>query len=103
MRFKEMVRKTPLEYLTTWRMQKAATSLHDGNKKLIDVATTVGYNSDSAHSAKLSNESCTWRPGNFAEGFWRSDPAPGPFGVSTAMVFAVIQGLAQTRFVDLRV
>ena len=25
------------------------------------------------------------------------------FGVSTAMVFAVIQGLAQTRFVDLRV
>jgi hypothetical protein len=38
---KEAVGKTPLEYLTTWRMQKAATSLLDGNKKLIDVATSV--------------------------------------------------------------
>jgi AraC-like DNA-binding protein len=50
MRFKEKVGEAPLEYLTTWRMQKAAVMLQRGDQKLIEVARAVGYESDSAFS-----------------------------------------------------
>jgi len=50
LRFKEMVGETPLEYLTSWRMQKAAASLQRGDRKMIDVARSVGYESDAAFS-----------------------------------------------------
>jgi AraC-like DNA-binding protein len=43
LRFKEMVGETPLEYLTNWRMQK-------GDRKLVDVAKSVGYDSEAAFS-----------------------------------------------------
>src|SRR5258708_1807187 len=49
-RFKEMVGETPLEYLTSWRMQNAAALLQKGDRKLIDVAKAVGYDSDAAFS-----------------------------------------------------
>lgn len=50
LRFKELVGETPLEYLTRWRMQKATTLLQQGDQKLIDVARSVGYDSDAAFS-----------------------------------------------------
>jgi AraC-like DNA-binding protein len=50
LRFKELVGETPLEYLTSWRMQKAAALLQKGDRKLIDVARSVGYDSDAAFS-----------------------------------------------------
>jgi AraC-like DNA-binding protein len=50
LRFKEMVGETPLEYLTNWRMQKATPLLQKDDKKLIDVARSVGYDSDAAFS-----------------------------------------------------
>jgi AraC-like DNA-binding protein len=50
LRFKELVGETPLEYLTSWRMQKAAELLQKGDRKLIDVARSVGYDSDAAFS-----------------------------------------------------
>jgi AraC-like DNA-binding protein len=50
MRFKEMVGETPLEYLTTWRMQKATSLLRKSDQKLIDVARSVGYDSHAAFS-----------------------------------------------------
>jgi AraC-like DNA-binding protein len=50
LRFKEMVGETPLEYLTTWRMQKAAALLQSSDKKLIDVARSIGYDSDATFS-----------------------------------------------------
>jgi AraC-like DNA-binding protein len=49
-RFKEMVGETPLEYLTSWRMQNAAALLQKGDRKLIDLARSVGYDSDAAFS-----------------------------------------------------
>jgi len=49
-RFKELVGETPLEYLTSWRMQKATGLLHKGDKKLFEVAKSVGYDSDAAFS-----------------------------------------------------
>ncbi len=49
-RFKELVGETPLEYLTGWRMHKATSMLKRGDKKLFEVAKSVGYDSDSAFS-----------------------------------------------------
>jgi AraC-like DNA-binding protein len=49
-RFKELLRQTPLEYVTEWRMQKAMQLLQERDKKLIDVARSVGYESDAAFS-----------------------------------------------------
>jgi AraC-like DNA-binding protein len=50
LRFKELVGERPLEYLTSWRMQKAAALLQKGDRKLIDVARSIGYDSDAAFS-----------------------------------------------------
>jgi len=47
-RFKELVGETPLDYLTRWRVYQAARLLREGDKKLIDVAHSIGYDSDGA-------------------------------------------------------
>ena len=49
-RFKELLGQTPLEYVTGWRMQKAMQLLEQRDKKLINVARSVGYESDAAFS-----------------------------------------------------
>jgi AraC-like DNA-binding protein len=49
-RFKELLGQTPLEYVTEWRMQKAMQLLQQRDKKLIDVARSVGYESDASFS-----------------------------------------------------
>jgi AraC-like DNA-binding protein len=49
-RFKGLLGQTPLEYVTEWRMQKAMQLLEQRDKKLIDVAQSVGYESDAAFS-----------------------------------------------------
>jgi AraC-like DNA-binding protein len=49
-RFKELLRQTPLQYVTEWRMQKAMQLLAQRDKKLADVARSVGYESDAAFS-----------------------------------------------------
>jgi AraC-like DNA-binding protein len=48
--FKEMVGETPLEYLTNWKMQKATVLLREGDKKLFELAQSVGYDSDASFS-----------------------------------------------------
>lgn len=49
-RFKELLGQTPMQYVTEWRMQKAMQLLKQRDKKLIDVARLVGYESDAAFS-----------------------------------------------------
>jgi len=49
-RFKELLGQTPFDYVTQWRMQKAIELLRDGDKKLIEVANAVGYETDAAFS-----------------------------------------------------
>src|SRR5450755_404522 len=49
-RFKELLGQTPLEYVTEWRMQKAMQLLQQRDKKHLDVARLVGYESDAAFS-----------------------------------------------------
>ncbi|AFL88950.1 DNA-binding domain-containing protein, AraC-type [Terriglobus roseus DSM 18391] len=49
-RFKELLGQTPLEYVTEWRMQKAMHLLEQKDRKLVDIARSVGYESDAAFS-----------------------------------------------------
>jgi len=50
LRFKELLGETPLEYLTNWRMYKATGLLREDERKLFEVAKSVGYESDAAFS-----------------------------------------------------
>ena len=50
LRFKELLGETPLEYLTNWRMYKAIGSLQKDDRKLFEIAKSVGYDSDAAFS-----------------------------------------------------
>jgi len=45
LRFKEVVGETPLDYLTRWRVYRAAVLLREGDKKLTEIANAVGYDS----------------------------------------------------------
>jgi AraC-like DNA-binding protein len=49
-RFKELFGRTPLHYVTEWRMQKAIQLLPQRDKKLIEIAQSVGYDSHPAFS-----------------------------------------------------
>ena len=47
-RFKSLLSVTPLTYMTQWRMQVARKKLRDTNAALIEVAESVGYQSEAA-------------------------------------------------------
>ena len=49
-RFKELVGKTPIEYMTHWRMNKARELLRQKDLQLLDIAEQVGYTSEAAFS-----------------------------------------------------
>ncbi|PYX79350.1 MAG: hypothetical protein DMG70_28225 [Acidobacteria bacterium] len=50
LRFKELLGETPLGYLTNWQMHTATGLLREDNRKLFEVAKSVGYDSDAAFS-----------------------------------------------------
>jgi AraC-like DNA-binding protein len=66
-RFKQLLGQTPLEYVTEWRMQKAMPLLQQRDKKLIDVARSVGYESDAAFSKAFKRVVGT-NPGGYLKG-----------------------------------
>lgn len=49
-RFRRLVGEPPMQYLTRWRMQKAAQHLLDGKEKMAAVAARAGYESEAAFS-----------------------------------------------------
>jgi len=49
LRFKELLGETP-KYLTNWRMYKATGSLQKDDRKMFEIAKSVGYDSDAAFS-----------------------------------------------------
>src|ERR1700730_2085091 len=50
LRFKELLGETPLEYLTNWRMYKATGLMQEDDRKMFEVAKSIGYDSDAAFS-----------------------------------------------------
>ncbi|WNZ21575.1 AraC family transcriptional regulator [Leptolyngbya sp. NK1-12] len=47
-KFRQLVGEPPLQYITRWRMQEAATVLQQNNLSVVDVALAMGYESESA-------------------------------------------------------
>jgi AraC-like DNA-binding protein len=52
--FKKWIGVTPMEYLTQWRMQLASELLLQGEGSIAEVASAVGYESESAFSAAFT-------------------------------------------------
>ena len=50
LRFKETVGESPMEYLTRWRMLKAADRLANSGDSIAEIAASLGYESESAFS-----------------------------------------------------
>ena len=66
-RFAELVGEAPMQYLTRWRMQLAATLLRTRNVSVFEAATEVGYASEAAFSRAFKKEvgvpPAAWRQG----------------------------------------
>lgn len=72
-RFKCVLGESPLEYLTRWRMYKAAQLLRESDLKVAKIASLVGYESDAAFNRtfkKIIGEA----PGNYRKSFWAAHP-----------------------------
>ncbi|MEO5738897.1 MAG: helix-turn-helix transcriptional regulator [Variovorax sp.] len=57
LRFKEKVGQSPLEYLTRWRMFRAGHLLRHTDKPLVEVAGSVGYESEAAFNKAFKRSS----------------------------------------------
>lgn len=76
-RFRELVGEPPMQYLTRWRMHKAAGMLRSGPESLAEIAGQIGYEAEAAFSKAFKR----WA-GN-APGAYRQStrmPAPSPAG-----------------------
>ena len=64
-RFNEMIGVSPMQYLTNWRMQAAASLLRSTNAPIISVAQDVGYDSEAAFARAfkrlVGTPPATWR------------------------------------------
>jgi AraC-like DNA-binding protein len=63
-KFAALTGKTPLEYVTAWRMNKAQQLLKEGNQNLAGIAGEVGYQSEAAFSKAFRRETGL-APGSF--------------------------------------
>jgi AraC-like DNA-binding protein len=77
-RFAHFIGQPPMQYLTQWRMQVASGLLRDSNAKLIDVALSVGYESEAAFSRAFK------RVAGASPGAWRKDRRASPDSVPVA-------------------
>jgi AraC-like DNA-binding protein len=56
LKFKTVLGRTPLEYLTQWRMYKAGAMIRSNNRSFYEVASAVGYGSESSFSRVFRRE-----------------------------------------------
>lgn len=63
--FRQVAGETPLAYLTFWRMYRAKTLLREGHLSILEIATSVGYDTDTALSRAFK------RTQGVAPGEWR--------------------------------
>jgi AraC-like DNA-binding protein len=55
-KFSAMTKSTPLDYVTSWRMNKAKKLLAEGTENLSGIANLVGYQSEAAFSKAFKRE-----------------------------------------------
>ena len=65
-RFTQFVGESPMQYLTRWRLQKAAALLRSGDVDIADVAARVGYESPAAFSKAFKRTIGPWRRARIA-------------------------------------
>jgi AraC-like DNA-binding protein len=63
-RFTELIDTSPLNYVTSWRMQKAQEMLRQGADNLADIANRTGYQSEAAFRKAFKRETGQ-APGSF--------------------------------------
>jgi len=56
LKFKTLLGQTPLEYLTQWRMYRASAMIRSNNTSFSEVASAVGYGSESSFSRVFKRE-----------------------------------------------
>jgi len=56
LKFKTVLGRTPLEYLTRWRMYKAGAMIRSNNMSFAEVASAIGYGSESSFSRVFKRE-----------------------------------------------
>jgi AraC-like DNA-binding protein len=56
LKFKGVLGQTPLEYLTRWRMYRAGSMIHSNNMSFSEVASAIGYGSESSFSRVFRRE-----------------------------------------------
>jgi AraC-like DNA-binding protein len=56
LKFRTVLRQTPLEYLTRWRMYKAGAMIRSNNMSFSEVASAIGYGSESSFSRVFRRE-----------------------------------------------
>ncbi|PYV41555.1 MAG: hypothetical protein DMG06_16720 [Acidobacteria bacterium] len=76
-RFRELVGEPPMQYLTRWRMHKAAGMLRSGPESLAEIAGRIGYEAEAAFS-KAFKRWAGHAPGAYRQG--TRIPAPNPAG-----------------------
>lgn len=71
-RFVHFIGQPPMQYLTQWRMQLAASRLRESDAKVVEVALDVGYESEAAFSRAFKRvvgvAPATWRRARRAVG-----------------------------------
>lgn len=65
--FKEMTQKTPVEYLNTYRVEKASRKLINSNRSVTDIAYSCGFN-DLSYFIKTFKEHKGVTPAKFRKG-----------------------------------
>ena len=73
-RFTKLVGQPPMQYLTDWRMRTAAHLLSEGARKVSEVASEVGYDSEAAFSRAFKTAT------GAAPTAWRDRQLPGSDG-----------------------
>ena len=56
LKFRTVLGQAPLEYLTQWRMYKAGAMIRSNNMSFSEVASAVGYGSESSFSRVFKRE-----------------------------------------------
>src|SRR5258708_36906889 len=56
LKFKTVLGQTPLEYLTQWRMHRAGDMIRSNGTSFSEVASAVGYGSESSFSRVFKRE-----------------------------------------------
>lgn len=67
-KFKQIVGESPFQYLTRWRMHKAASYLKDPSSSLSEAAQRVGYGTEAAFS-KVFKRHLGIGPGKYRRSF----------------------------------